>query len=151
MAKIHVLDNRPFGSPDFKSHEELGELCIGPDQYAGIKSVSSNAEEWSATSMYTLDELASARGVPFYQRPIAGRMKKACEIIGDKLPPENPELRVVLCAVGQIFDAELEIRKVTSVLADLETTVFEGNRALLSGGIRGVSLEDIEKVEASTA
>lgn len=151
MAKIHVLDNRPFGSPQFKSHEELGDLCIGPDQYAEIKSVSSNAAEWAATAIYTLDELASGRDVPFYQRPIAGSMQKACEIIGDKLPTENPELRIVLCSIGQIFDAELRIRKISVELADLETTVQEGNRTLLSGGIRGVSLADIEKVDASLA
>lgn len=149
MAKIHVLDKIPFGAPQFNSHLELGQICIGPDEKAKIRDASPNAWEWDATARTTLEELAEGRGVPFHLRPIAKRMHSACELIGDKLPPENPELRVVLCAVGQIFDAELKIRVIASKLTVLETTVQEGNRALLTSGIRGVSLDDIREVDAS--
>ena len=151
MAEIYVLDDVPFGAPRFKTHLELARLCIGPGEMDQIKNASPNAWEWGATARNTLDVLANGNvSQSEHQRPIAKRMQAACELIDDGLPDENPELGIILSAVAQIFDAELEIYQQMPKLHQLKCQVSEATQALLSSGVRGVSLSDIEAVAAST-
>lgn len=148
MIEVYVLDDTPFGTPHYTTHEELAQLCVGVSEKRDMTNAPRS--EWHRTAG-SLRELATGvTAIAEPRRLIASNLYAGCLIIGEKLPTENPELRVVLGAMGRVFDAEQTLSQLLPEVERNQAAARSATRTLLLNGIRGVSLEDIEQLKANT-
>lgn len=146
MIEVYVLDDTPFGTPQYTTHAELASLCIG----ASEKRAMANAprSEWHKTAGSLRELAAGVTAISESRRLVASNLYAGCIVIAEKLPTDNPELRIILGAMGRAFDAEQTLSRLIPEVERNQELARSATRTLLRNGIRGVSLEDIELVKA---